>query len=148
MECPCWEYFITDQISLPVTDIRDWRGYHFTNSTGYPYIDTLLEISSPLPVNYANIMREQQGLKMIRGLPWCFQAIIKNSLKRRFVTSVVTGSQTKQSRSTYPDIVKVQGSKLRLLRVFLCIRLLINRKREISIINWLVRGGLIPGLTS
>lgn len=94
--------FITDQISVPVA-AQDWQGYHFSDSTGDPYGDKLLAMSSPIPSTYAQILREQAGLKIREGTAMMFPGITREFIKFGFAMSIVTGSQvlqTSHSRST------------------------------------------------
>lgn len=100
--------FITDQISLPSSNIREWKGYRPNEKTGDPYGDKLLAMSSKLPSRYADIMREQQGLKEIReGTAMMFPGISQEFIKAGFVMSIVTGSQVQVQqqplRTVYPE---------------------------------------------
>jgi uncharacterized protein YegL len=98
--------FITDQITLPSSNIREWKGYRANEKTGDPYGDKLLAMSSKLPSRYADIMREQQGLKEIReGTSMMFPGISQEFIKAGFVMSIVTGSQviSQPLRSVFPE---------------------------------------------
>jgi len=88
--------FITDQITLPSANIKDWKGYRFNESTGDPYGDKLLAMSSPIPAGYAQLMSEQAGLKIREGTAMMFPGISKEFIKTGFAMSIVTGSQIKQ----------------------------------------------------
>ncbi len=97
--------FITDEITLPSANIKDWKGYRFNESTGDPYGDKLLAMSSPIPASYAQIMSEQAGLKIREGTAMMFPGISKEFIKTGFAMSIVTGSQIKQQplRPKYPE---------------------------------------------
>ena len=97
--------FITDQIVLPSAEIKDWKGYRFNESTGDPYGDILLAMSSPIPASYAQLMGEQAGLKIREGTAMMFPGISREFIKTGFAMSIVTGSQVKQQplRPTYPE---------------------------------------------
>lgn len=88
--------FITDQIRLPSNNIKDWNGYRFNESTGDPYGDKILAMSSPMPAAYAQLMSEQAGLKIREGTAMMFPGINLEFIKTGFVMSIVTGSQIKQ----------------------------------------------------
>jgi hypothetical protein len=88
--------FITDQISTPASP-QDWQGYHHDDRTGNPYGDKLLKMSSPIPSNYAQILREQAGLKIKEGAAMMFPGITREFIKFGFVMSIVTGSQIAQA---------------------------------------------------
>jgi uncharacterized caspase-like protein len=91
--------FITDQISIPVS-AQEWQGYQFRDSTGDPYGDKLLAMSSLIPSSYAQILREQAGSKIKEGTSMMFPGITREFIKFGFVMSIVTGSQVMQpSRS-------------------------------------------------
>lgn len=89
--------FITDQIKLPSTSVLDWKGYKFSDSTGDPYGDKLLSMSSPIPASYAQLMSEQAGLKIREGTAMMFPGINKEFIKTGFAMSNVTGGQIKPS---------------------------------------------------
>lgn len=93
--------FITDQVSLPNTNAKDWQGYKSDESTGDPYGDKLLAMSSLLPTSYAQIMREQAGLKIRDGSSMMFPGISADFIKTGFVMSIVTGAQVK--RQVWPE---------------------------------------------
>lgn len=98
--------FITDLIKVPNTDIREWQGYRPAESTGDPYGDKMLAMSSKLPSNYAGIMREQQGLKkMVEGTAMMFPGINAEFIKAGFVMSIVSGVQRASGglREVYPE---------------------------------------------
>jgi uncharacterized protein YegL len=97
--------FITDQITLHSENILDWKGYKFTESTGDPYGDKLLAMSSPIPASYAQIMSEQAGLKIREGTAMMFPGISREFIKTGFAMSIVTGAQIKQKplREVYPE---------------------------------------------
>jgi len=99
--------FITDQITLSSENIKDWKGYRFNESTGDPYGDKLLAMSSPIPSSYAQIMGEQAGLKIREGTAMMFPGISREFIKTGFVMSMVTGSQINQGagplRPKYPE---------------------------------------------
>jgi hypothetical protein len=88
--------FITDQISAPASP-QAWQGYHFDDKTGNPYGDKLLAMSSPIPSSYAQILREQAGLKIREGTAMMFPGITREFIKFGFVMSIVTGSQVAQA---------------------------------------------------
>ena len=88
--------FITDQISVPVSP-QEWLGYQHTDKTGNPYGDKLLEMSSLIPSTYAQILREQAGLKIREGAAMMFPGITREFIKFGFVMSIVTGSQIAQA---------------------------------------------------
>ena len=88
--------FITDQISVPAS-AQDWQGYHFGDTTGNSYGDKLLAMSSPIPSTYAQILREQAGLKIREGTAMMFPGITREFIKFGFVMSIVTGSQIAQT---------------------------------------------------
>ena len=88
--------FITDQIFVP-TSPQDWQGYKHGDTTGNPYGDKLLEMSSPIPRTYAQILREQAGLKVIEDAAMMFPGITREFIKFGFVMSIVTGSQVAQA---------------------------------------------------
>jgi uncharacterized protein YegL len=90
--------FITDQISAPASP-QDWQGYHFNDKTGNPYGDKLLAMSSPIPSTYAQILREQAGIKIREGTAMMFPGITREFIKFGFVMSIVTGSQIAQASS-------------------------------------------------
>jgi uncharacterized protein YegL len=87
--------FITDQISAP-TSPQEWQGYRFTDKTGNSYGDKLLAMSSPIPSTYAQILREQAGIKIREGTAMMFPGITREFIKFGFVMSIVTGSQIAQ----------------------------------------------------
>lgn len=96
--------FITDQITLPSSDIKSWSGYKLDETTGDPYGDKLLEMSSLVPASYAEIMREQQGLKMREGTAMMFPGISREFIQAGFVMSTVSGAQQKGPlREVYPE---------------------------------------------
>lgn len=86
--------FITEQISVP-TSAQDWQGYRRNDTTGSPYGDKLLAMSSILPPSYAQVLREQAGLKMRKETAMMFPGITREFIKFGFVMSIVTGSQIK-----------------------------------------------------
>ena len=88
--------FITDQISVPVSP-QDWQGYQHADKTGTSYGDRLLEMSSLIPSTYAQILREQAGLKIREGTAMMFPGITREFIKFGFVMSIVTGSQVAQA---------------------------------------------------
>lgn len=88
--------FITDQISVPASS-QDWQGYRFDDKTGNPYGDKLLAMSSPIPSTYAQILREQAGIKIREGTAMMFPGITREFIKFGFVMSIVTGSQIAQA---------------------------------------------------
>lgn len=92
--------FITDQIRLASGEVKDWKGYRFDESTGDPYGDKLLAMSSPIPAGYAQIMNEQAGLKIREGTAMMFPGISREFVKTGFVMSTVTGVQTQQSHGS------------------------------------------------
>ena len=94
--------FITDEITLPVEAVKDWKGYDFSDSTGNPYADNLLRISSAFPSTYAQVMREQSGLKISDGVAMMFPGINREFIRTGFVMSVVTGYQPLRSDVVYP----------------------------------------------
>lgn len=90
--------FITEQIVVPDKDnIKQWRGYRFNESTGDPFGDKLLAMSSPLPQEYAQIMLEQAGLTIQTGAAMMFPGISKEFIKTGFAMSMATGAQVKPS---------------------------------------------------
>jgi hypothetical protein len=91
--------FITDQISAP-TSPQEWLGYRFTDKTGNSYGDKLLAMSSPIPSTYAQILREQAGIKIREGTAMMFPGITREFIKFGFVMSIVTGSQIAQAVRT------------------------------------------------
>lgn len=97
--------FITDQITLSSQNINDWNGYRVSESTGDPYGDKLLAMSSRVPAGYAQIMNEQAGLKIREGTAMMFPGVNQEFIKTGFVMSMVTGSQIKgsQFRSRYEE---------------------------------------------
>ncbi|MBE0682490.1 MAG: VWA domain-containing protein [Anaerolineales bacterium] len=97
--------FITDQITLSSQNINDWNGYRVSESTGDPYGDKLLAMSSRVPAGYAQIMSEQAGLKIREGTAMMFPGVSQEFIKTGFVMSMVTGSQIKgpQFRSRYEE---------------------------------------------
>jgi Mg-chelatase subunit ChlD len=88
--------FITDQISAPASP-QDWQGYQFGDKTGNSYGDKLLAMSSPIPSTYAQILREQAGIKIREGKAMMFPGISREFIKFGFVMSIVTGSQIAQA---------------------------------------------------
>ncbi len=88
--------FITDQISAPAS-AQGWEGYHRGDKTGNPYGDKLLEMSSLIPSTYAQILREQAGLKIKEDAVMMFPGITREFIKFGFVMSIVTGSQIAQA---------------------------------------------------
>jgi hypothetical protein len=88
--------FITDQISVP-SSAQDWQGYRFNDVTGDPYGDKLLAMSSLIPSTYAQILREQAGLKIREEAAMMFPGITREFIKFGFVMSIVTGSQIMQT---------------------------------------------------
>jgi Mg-chelatase subunit ChlD len=90
--------FITDQISAPASP-QDWQGYHYNDKTGNSYGDKLLAMSSPIPSTYAQILREQAGIKIREGTAMMFPGITREFIKFGFVMSIVTGSQIAQASS-------------------------------------------------
>lgn len=97
--------FITDFIKLPTQNVKEWQGYRLTDTTGDPYGDKLLKMSSPIPGNYAQIMSEQAGLKIREGTAMMFPGVSVDFVRTGFVMSIVTGSQVKSSpmRDVYPE---------------------------------------------
>ena len=87
--------FINEKIAVPAA-AREWKGYRKNDSTGHPYGDRLLAMSSPIPASYAQILREQAGLKVRDGTAMMFPGINREFIKFGFVMSIVTGSQVKQ----------------------------------------------------
>jgi hypothetical protein len=87
--------FITDQISAPGS-AQDWQGYSYGDNTGDAYGNKLLAMSSPIPAAYAQILREQAGLKIKNGAAMMFPGINREFIKFGFVMSIVTGSQVTQ----------------------------------------------------
>jgi uncharacterized protein YegL len=88
--------FITDQISAPASP-QEWQGYRFNDKTGNSYGDKLLAMSSPIPSTYAQILREQAGIKIREGTAMMFPGITREFIKFGFVMSIVTGSQIAQA---------------------------------------------------
>jgi hypothetical protein len=88
--------FITDQITAPASP-QEWLGYRFGDTTGNSYGDKLLAMSSPIPSTYAQILREQAGLKIREGTAMMFPGITREFIKFGFVMSIVTGSQIAQA---------------------------------------------------
>lgn len=88
--------FITDQISVPGS-AQDWSGYTHDDATGDAYGDKLLAMSSLIPSTYAQILREQAGLKIKNGAAMMFPGITREFIKFGFVMSIVTGSQVLQA---------------------------------------------------
>jgi len=88
--------FITDQISAPESP-QDWQGYRFSDKTGNSYGDKLLAMSSPIPPTYAQILREQAGIKIREGTAMMFPGVTREFIKFGFVMSIVTGSQIAQA---------------------------------------------------
>jgi hypothetical protein len=97
--------FITDLITLPTQNVKDWQGYHPNDTTGDPYGDKLLKMSSQIPNSYAQLMSEQAGLKIREGTAMMFPGISADFVKTGFVMSIVTGTQVKSStmRPVYPE---------------------------------------------
>ncbi len=85
--------FVTDQIVLTNTDVKEWRGYRFNETTGDAYGDKLLAMSSPLPSSFAQIMNEQQGLKLREGTAMMFPGVSLEFIKTAFVVGTATGGQ-------------------------------------------------------
>ena len=94
--------FITDQISVPASP-QDWQGYQFGDKTGNSYGDKLLAMSSPIPSTYAQILREQAGIKIREGKAMMFPGISREFIKFGFVMSIVTGSQIAQASRPHPS---------------------------------------------
>lgn len=88
--------FITDQISLPNTKTTVWPGYRHNETTGDPFGDKLLAMSSQIPAYYAQMMREQAGLTIREDTAMMFPGINADFIKTGFVMSIVSGSQVKQ----------------------------------------------------
>ena len=88
--------FITDQISVPSSP-QEWQGYRFSDRTGNSYGDKLLAMSSAIPSTYAQILREQAGIKIREGTAMMFPGITREFIKFGFVMSIVTGSQIAQA---------------------------------------------------
>lgn len=88
--------FITDQISLANPNIKDWKGYRFNESTGDPYGDKLLAMSSPLPSVYAQFMSEQTGSKIREGVAMMFPGINRDFIKLGFTMSIMLGARANQ----------------------------------------------------
>lgn len=88
--------FITDQITVPASP-QEWLGYQHSDKTGNPYGNKLLEMSSLIPSTYAQILREQAGLKIREGSAMMFPGITREFIKFGFVMSIVTGSQVAQA---------------------------------------------------
>jgi uncharacterized protein YegL len=89
--------FVTDQIVLSNTDVKEWKGYKFNESTDDAYGDKLLAMSSPLPASFAEIMNEQAGLKLRAGTAMMFPGINKEFITTAFVVGTATGSQIKNA---------------------------------------------------
>ena len=94
--------FITDQISVPAS-AQDWQGYRFNDKTGNSYGDKLLAMSSPIPSTYAQILREQAGIKIREGTAMMFPGITREFIKFGFVMSIVTGSQIAQASRSHTN---------------------------------------------
>lgn len=94
--------FITDQITLKTNNPKDWTGYRPDETTGDPFGDKLLAMSSPIPGNYAQIMNEQAGLKIREGTALMFPGVTSEFVMTGFVMSIVTGTQ-KKTRPTWPE---------------------------------------------
>jgi hypothetical protein len=95
--------FITDQISLQNTNPKEWLGYRFNESTGDPFGDKLLAMSSPIPGSYAQIMIEQAGLKLREGTAMMFPGINIDFIKTGFVMSIVMVVMVKSPRPVWPE---------------------------------------------
>lgn len=87
--------FITDQIPAPGA-AQEWQGYSYEANTGDAYGNKLLAMSSPIPATYAQILREQAGLKIKNGAAMMFPGSTREFIKFGFVMSIVTGSQVTQ----------------------------------------------------
>lgn len=83
--------FITDQITLPSVNIKSWKGYRFNESTGDPYGDKLLAMSSPIPVSYTKLMSKETGIKIREGTAMMFPGINVEFIKTGFIMSTVAG---------------------------------------------------------
>lgn len=114
--------YITDQISPVSSDVKEWRGYHFNDSTGSVSGDKLLAISSPMPSSYRQIANEQMGIKIDDGVAMMFPGINREFIKTGFAMSIVSGSQVRYSSfPLQPVISKKERNKFsRSLKVFLC----------------------------
>lgn len=97
--------FITDQINVPEqNDIKKWRGYRFNETTGDPFGDKLLAMSSPLPQSFAEIMAEQAALTIPAGTAMMFPGINKEFIKTGVAMSGVTGAQVTGTRPDRPVV--------------------------------------------
>lgn len=113
--------FITDQITLPNSDIKTWHGYYHNETTGDPYGDKLLAISSPMPSSYTQIMSEQLGIRLKMGAAMMFPGVNQEFIKTGFAMSIVSGSQVRHSSFRLkPQSPKKAQRFSRPLRVFLC----------------------------
>ena len=92
--------FITNYISLPSADPKNWGGYHLTDHTGDPYGDKVLAMSSAIPSIYAQVLREQTGAQVRDGSAMMFPGINREFIKSAFVMSIVSGAQKQQSLRT------------------------------------------------
>lgn len=95
--------FITDEIRLASSDLSGWKGYMQYQSTGDPFGDKLLAMSSKLPAGYAEVMREQTGLVIQEGAAMFFPGINPEFVKAGFVMSVVSGFMVKRRIWEEPD---------------------------------------------
>jgi len=90
--------FITDQIALPSNGFKEWRGYFPNESTGDPYGDKLLSISSLIPQSYGEILQTQMGWNVKSGAAMMFPGINQEFIKAGIVASTITGVQTSWRR--------------------------------------------------
>jgi uncharacterized protein YegL len=82
--------FITNYIKLPTADPKDWAGYKFTDTTGDPYGDKILAMSSPIPREYTVTLSEQAGVNISAGNAMMFPGINREFIKAGFVMSIGT----------------------------------------------------------
>jgi uncharacterized protein YegL len=93
--------FITDHIALASANIKDWKGYRFDESTGDPFGDKLVAMSSPIPAGYAQLMSEQTGLKIRKGSAMMFPGISREFIKIGFAASIMLGARVGQPERSF-----------------------------------------------
>jgi hypothetical protein len=95
--------FINDRISRVSTNSKEWLGYRSGDSTGDPFGDKLLMMSSEIPLSYLDIMRAQIGVNLHHKALMMFPGVNQDIIKSGMVMSVVTSSPLSSSRSTRPE---------------------------------------------
>jgi hypothetical protein len=95
--------FVTDDIKLPVQDVKSWPGYQPGQDTGNAYGNKLLAMSSILPEPYVKLINGHQNMHLQPGSAMMFPGTTLQFVREAFVANGVSSIIGDKRASTKRD---------------------------------------------